>query len=326
MALSEAAHVLDAATSTASAIQGKAEEILGLDSGALKPKRAAIEKFMKQYEHAAFLRVQGEMETLARAKLLQMQFEHGVTPDNFMTLEELRTSSPKTYAMIFAEVKHESLSGEDTFYLAKGDLAERKKRRPNVKKERSEASIQRDKKKDAEFDKRMREEELRRAADAARTEALRQERIAKEAAAKAEEERREQEIEDRRERLKNYAKGREETLLKEEDESEEEMSFADAEEKRPPPAPKRAPPYIGPETLVGAYPIDEEALRKLKRLHDDGIIDDDEFRQGKAKALGITPNNGPPPKRKAPVQVPSRRRTGGAFIQARHAVDATLSL
>ena len=30
------------------------------------------------------------------------------------------------------------------------------------------------------------------------------------------------------------------------------------------------------------YPIDEEALRKLKRLHDDGIIDDDEFRQGKA--------------------------------------------
>ena len=53
-------------------------------------------------------------------------------------------------------------------------------------------------------------------------------------------------------------------------------------------------PYVGPETLVGPYPIDEEALRKLKRLHDDGIIDDDEFRQGKAKALGITPNNGPP--------------------------------
>ena len=274
MALSEAAHVLDAATSTASAIQGKAEEILGLDSGALKPKRAAIEKFMKQYEHAAFLRVQGEMETLARAKLLRMQFEHGVTPDNFMTLEELRTSSPKTYAKIFAEVKHESLSGEDTFYLAKGDLAERNKRRPNVKKERSEASIQRDKEKDAEFDKRMREEELRRAAQAKHTEALRQERIAKEAAAKAEEERREQEIEDRCERLKTYAKAREETLLKEEDESEEEMSFADAEEKRPPPAPKRAPA----------------------------------------------------PKRKPPAQVLSRRRTGGAFIQARHAVDATLSL
>ena len=33
---------------------------------------------------------------------------------------------------------------------------------------------------------------------------------------------------------------------------------------------------------------DEEALRKLERLHDDGIIDDDEFRQGKAKALGHT--------------------------------------
>ena len=26
--------------------------------------------------------------------------------------------------------------------------------------------------------------------------------------------------------------------------------------------------------LVGPYPIDEEALRKLKRLHDDGAIDD----------------------------------------------------
>ena len=37
VALSEAARELDAATSTASAIQRKAEEILGLDSGALKP-------------------------------------------------------------------------------------------------------------------------------------------------------------------------------------------------------------------------------------------------------------------------------------------------
>ena len=27
--------------------------------------------------------------------------------------------------------------------------------------------------------------------------------------------------------------------------------------------------------LVGPYPIDEDALRKLKRLHDDGVIDDD---------------------------------------------------
>ena len=52
------------------------------------------------------------------------------------------------------------------------------------------------------------------------------------------------------------------------------------------PAQRSSPtPYVGPETLVGPYPIDEEALRKLKRLHDDGIIDDDEFRQGKAKAM-----------------------------------------
>ena len=39
--------------------------------------------------------------------------------------------------------------------------------------------------------------------------------------------------------------------------------------------------------LVGPYPIDEEALRKLKRLHDDGVIDDDEFKRGKAVALGL---------------------------------------
>ena len=39
--------------------------------------------------------------------------------------------------------------------------------------------------------------------------------------------------------------------------------------------------------LVGPYPIDEEALRKLKRLHDDGVIDDDEFKRGKVEALGL---------------------------------------
>jgi len=39
--------------------------------------------------------------------------------------------------------------------------------------------------------------------------------------------------------------------------------------------------------LVGPYPIDEDALRKLKRLHDDGVIDDDEFKRGKVEALGL---------------------------------------
>ena len=39
--------------------------------------------------------------------------------------------------------------------------------------------------------------------------------------------------------------------------------------------------------LVGPYPIDEGALRKLKRLHDDGVIDDDEFKRGKLEALGL---------------------------------------
>ena len=38
---------------------------------------------------------------------------------------------------------------------------------------------------------------------------------------------------------------------------------------------------------MGPYPIDEDALRKLKRLHDDGVIDDDEFKRGKVEALGL---------------------------------------
>ena len=40
----------------------------------------------------------------------------------------------------------------------------------------------------------------------------------------------------------------------------------------------RPPPAAGmpsASALVGPYPIDEDALRKLKRLHDDGVIDDD---------------------------------------------------
>jgi hypothetical protein len=52
----------------------------------------------------------------------------------------------------------------------------------------------------------------------------------------------------------------------------------------------RPPPAAGTPSasaLVGPYPIDEDALRKLKRLHDDGVIDDDEFKRGKAEALGL---------------------------------------
>ena len=40
-------------------------------------------------------------------------------------------------------------------------------------------------------------------------------------------------------------------------------------------------------TVGGPYPIDEGELRKLKRLRGDGVIGDDEFVQGKKKALGI---------------------------------------
>ena len=52
----------------------------------------------------------------------------------------------------------------------------------------------------------------------------------------------------------------------------------------------RPPPAAGTPSasaLVGPYPIDEDALRKLKRLHDDGVIDDDEFKRGKVEALGL---------------------------------------
>ncbi len=52
----------------------------------------------------------------------------------------------------------------------------------------------------------------------------------------------------------------------------------------------RPPPAAGmpsASALVGPYPIDEGALRKLKRLHDDGVIDDDEFKRGKVEALGL---------------------------------------
>ena len=40
--------------------------------------------------------------------------------------------------------------------------------------------------------------------------------------------------------------------------------------------------------LVGPYPIDEEALRKLKRLQDDGVIDDCTFKLRKAEASALT--------------------------------------
>ena len=39
--------------------------------------------------------------------------------------------------------------------------------------------------------------------------------------------------------------------------------------------------------LVGPYPIDEDALRRLKRSHDDGVIDAHEFKRRKAEALGL---------------------------------------
>ena len=39
--------------------------------------------------------------------------------------------------------------------------------------------------------------------------------------------------------------------------------------------------------LVGPYPIDEDALRKLKRLHDAGVIDEHTFKRTKAFFLGL---------------------------------------
>ena len=52
---------------------------------------------------------------------------------------------------------------------------------------------------------------------------------------------------------------------------------------RPPPAAETP----SASALMGSHPIDEDALRKLKRLHDDGVIDDDEFKRGKVEALGL---------------------------------------
>ena len=52
---------------------------------------------------------------------------------------------------------------------------------------------------------------------------------------------------------------------------------------RPPPAAETP----SASALMGSYPIDEDALRKWKRLHDDGVIDDDEFKRGKVEALGL---------------------------------------
>ena len=46
-----------------------------------------------------------------------------------------------------------------------------------------------------------------------------------------------------------------------------------------------APVSPAPTTSSGS--VDEEGLRALKRLHDDGIIDDEEFASKKKKCLGI---------------------------------------
>ena len=53
---------------------------------------------------------------------------------------------------------------------------------------------------------------------------------------------------------------------------------------RPPPAADTP----SASALMGSYPIDEDALRKWKRLHDDGVIDAHEFKRRKAEALGLT--------------------------------------
>ena len=67
------------------------------------------------------------------------------------------------------------------------------------------------------------------------------------------------------------------------------LSFAAttaAKDWLPPKAePGVAPVSPAPTTSSGS--VDEEGLRALKRLHDDGIIDDEEFASKKKKCLGI---------------------------------------
>ena len=55
--------------------------------------------------------------------------------------------------------------------------------------------------------------------------------------------------------------------------------------------PRKYEPDRWRRTTEGGGPrketLDEEGLRALKRLHDDGIIDDEEFASKKKKCLGI---------------------------------------
>ena len=44
---------------------------------------------------------------------------------------------------------------------------------------------------------------------------------------------------------------------------------------------------VSPAPTASSGSVDEEGLRALKRLHDDGIIDDEEFASKKKKCLGI---------------------------------------
>ena len=51
--------------------------------------------------------------------------------------------------------------------------------------------------------------------------------------------------------------------------------------------PKAEPVPVSPAPPASSGSVDEEGLRALKRLHDDGIIDDEEFASKKKKCLGI---------------------------------------
>ena len=158
-----------------------------------------------------------DLTTLARGNWILMQFKHGVTPENFVTLEELQTSSPKTYARIFVELC-ESASEEDKLNLAKWRYAKLKKRKPNVKQGRSDAAKARDRENDKKWDARMREEEARRAAEAEERRAAEAARIEAERQARIDAEDAEAKIEARGERREKFGKAREQAL-KEEDEA-----------------------------------------------------------------------------------------------------------
>ena len=78
--------------------------------------------------------------------------------------------------------------------------------------------------------------------------------------------------------------------------------------------------------LVGPYPIDEDALRKLKRLRDDGVIDEHTFKRAKAFFLGLRETIDLADARSMVDAIVDALGEGDAAIRAREGPPPTLQL